>query len=966
MKNLLIIAIVLLSSVIAVGQGTVSGKVYDQETSEGLIAAFVEVVGTDIIESTDFDGKYVIDLPEGVYSIRVTYIGFQDKTIKELTITDGQTEFLDISMGTDAELLAEVVVTARAVKNTENYVLLERKKSDKIQDGIGRQELSRMGVSNVANAMTKVTGTSVTDGKYVYVRGLGDRYSITQLNGLNLPSIDPYRNSAQLDLIPANLVENLIVSKTFTPDLPGTFTGGLLDIKTRDYPERETLSISFSANYNTQTSGNGDFLTYTDEGSTMDGLGYGTKNRQVPDILQDPSVQSDLSLNAPLLLQFGRLGAEETDALASRLDAAANSLDYNFQEERQAAPLDHGVSVSYGNSYSLGGEAKLGLILAGGYKRSFLHIGTQDLTLRNADGALLQRWQLQNENADELLNRGDYVNQESTENPVVNGLVGLALKLNDFNSIDFKMLYNHNAEKSVGLLYGQDGRDIEGDKFKRSRALLFEEREMKNYQLSGRHLISALSDLEVTWNASMIRSSMDEPRLRFFNSQINTDNGVEGIPLSNLNRPFYFWRSLEDQAYSGKLDLSLPITFLGRSGSSIKAGGSYYMKDRVFNEDRYRVESPLTTGIRYGGSLEEFFSTENIGIVGQEEFPRYTNYDLGIFPLYSSVLANSYTGSESVSAAYLMSTLAITDKLKFVGGARLETTSIFVESRDSLAADSLRIGSIDNSNLLPSANLIYAVNDQMNIRASFSQTIARPSLREIAPYSSFDPSLNNFYDGNPDLVTTDITNIDLRWEYFFAPGELIAVSSFYKDFKNPITVQYQPSSNIEFRFVNVEQGEIMGIEIELRKGLGFISPRLEKFKINTNVAFINSSMSAPEDRGTQVPTERPFEGQSDVLINGGLSYVDVDAKFNASINVNYFGDRLEQIGREGTPDIYERSRTSLDFVMSKRFGRIGFGLSAKNLLNPIYQSSSTYKGQEFIYSRFRRGRDFSLSVSYTM
>ena len=236
MKNLITVLFAFASFAMLSAQGTITGTIIDEDLGETLISAYVYVEGTEIVTSTDFDGKYVIDVDAGTYSLRVTYIGFEDKVITDVIVKDGETTFLDVAMSSESLEIEEVVVTASAIERTENAILMLQRRSDKIQDGISSQEMSRLASGNVANAMTKVTGASVQDGKYVYVRGLGDRYSLTQMNGLPMPSIDPYRNSAQLDMIPVNLLDNIITSKTFTPDQPGTFTGGNVNIKTKEFP----------------------------------------------------------------------------------------------------------------------------------------------------------------------------------------------------------------------------------------------------------------------------------------------------------------------------------------------------------------------------------------------------------------------------------------------------------------------------------------------------------------------------------------------------------------------------------------------------------------------------------------------------------------------------------------------------------------------------------------------------------
>ena len=244
-------------------QGIVSGTLLDQHSGEPLMFANVAIEGTSTGASTDLDGKYQFEAPVGTHNLVYSYVGYQDKTVTEVEVTEGEITFLDVTLSDQAvDLQLNIVVQAKAIERSENAILLLRKKSDKNQDGNSSQEMSRYGVSNAAGAMKKVTGATISGGKYVYIRGLGDRYSLSQLNGLVLPSADPYRNSAQIDLIPTNLLDNIITSKTFTPDLPGTFTGGSVNIKTKSFPEQFSLTFSASAGYNAQNNLIDDFQSY--------------------------------------------------------------------------------------------------------------------------------------------------------------------------------------------------------------------------------------------------------------------------------------------------------------------------------------------------------------------------------------------------------------------------------------------------------------------------------------------------------------------------------------------------------------------------------------------------------------------------------------------------------------------------------------------------------------------------------
>ncbi|MBK8829470.1 MAG: TonB-dependent receptor [Saprospiraceae bacterium] len=948
--NKLILLLCFLPGLLLAQQGTISGTVVDDETAETMIALPVIVVGTDIVRTTDFDGKYSIQVPAGTYTIKFAYLGYQDKLVTDVIVKDGEVTFLDVKMVSASTGLEEIVVTAKSIERTENALLMLQRNSDKIQDGISYQEMSRMAVGNVATAMTKITGTSIQEGKYVVVRGLGDRYSLSQLNGLPMPSIDPYRNSAQLDLIPTKLLDNIIATKTFTPDQPGTFTGGNIDIRTKSFPERQTLSLSVSMGYNAQNNLREDFLSH--EGGDGDKWGYGLQSRERPDILSDSLFAIYDDKNAELDARFG-------DSLAaSTIDQAVNAMNLKFDTLHQKSLMDYGVSLSYGNSYRTGDKSSLGLILGASYRQEY----------ENRPDALQASWFVYDDKAGDLRNSGNYRRSDSSVNPTVNGFGGLAYKFNDYNTIDFKLIYNHSASKSTTFLVGEDGENIIAPSYKLGRAQLWQERQMINYQVAGEHHLPKLGDLEIAWRGSIVNADRIEPNLRFFSSQYDAETGTEGIPLANVNDPYYFWRNLNDDIKVGAIDFTLPILKHKNDGSKIKVGGFLSNKERNFDEYRYIIATPQYA-TDYTGDIDAFFADDNTGLLRVDKLSGgRSRYVIGNYINEATRVENSYAGYEDVSAAYAMVTISPLRKLKLIAGARLESTDIFVQSKIvqiiGETPDSTNTGQIDVTNVLPSANLVYAIGESMNLRGSYNQTLARPNLREIAPFASFDPLIDEFFIGNPELVTTDIKNYDLRWEWFTQPGELYAVSVFYKTFKNPISLQYLNSSNPEFQYANVDEGTIGGIELELRKTLGFIAPAFDKFKISTNLTFITSTMDVIEQSGLE-PESRPFEGQSPLLANLSLGYLNPDSKWDIQVSYNYTGERLAVVGLN-SPDIYERGLSTLDAVISKKLGNVSLKFAANNLLNPNYTTSSEYLGQEYLTRQYKKGTSFVLSVAYEL
>ena len=307
--------------------------------------------------------------------------------------------------------------------------------------------------------------------------------------------------------------------------------------------------------------------------------------------------------------------------------------------------------------------------------------------------------------------------------------------------------------------------------------------------------------------------------MRFFSSQYNSEDDTHGIPLANVNDPFFFWRSLQDNVKSAAVDFTLPFTAFGNPGNTVKVGGFYSSKNRNFDELRNIVAiSPNSTSFRdYDGNVNAFLGPENTGVVDTTQTESKTNYIVANYLNEATRIENSYFGYEDVWAVYGMVNISPWSRLRLVLGGRYEDTDIYVQSKiveaiEEEEPDSSNTGQIKSSVFLPSINAIFSLTENMNLRASYSHTLARPNLREIAPFASFDPLIDQFFIGNPNLVNTDVKNMDLRWEWFMNPGEILAVSAFYKVFDNPISLQYLNSSNPEFQYTNVDRGEIKGLE----------------------------------------------------------------------------------------------------------------------------------------------------------
>jgi len=950
-KQIIFCLAILLTNISVFAQdGTIRGTISDEKTGEPLMFTNVIVPNTSPVigAQTDLDGNYELSVAEGTYSLEVSYVGYATKTITEITVKTGEITVIDFPMAEEGLQLAEVVVKAARIDRSENALLMLQKKSYAIQDGISSQEMSRIGSSNAAESAKRVSGASVIGGKYVNIRGLSDRYINTQMNGLQLPSTNPYKNSTPLDLIPANLLDNLVITKTFTPDQPGTVTGGNVNMKTKSFPETFTLSFSASTTYNTVSSFNDNFLTY--QGGSTDWLGFDDGTRALPAILADPA-------NEEILTSSSYIKARRDNEVAGIVDEASKALNNQKTATTTSSPLDQSIAFSVGNQVRIGNNP-LGFLIGVNYKRNY----------RSKAGLQMQNLELPGLDAPELNENFNLLGSSDIENPQVGGLVNLAYKFAGTNKISFNAFYNHDAEKGATFLEGPYGGIISGQHIFQTRSLTFQERELLSMQLMGEHVIPSLSNLKMEWAASSVSLSQSEPDLRFFANTFDPLAAADGNPAffitpAEYSLPFHYFRDLADEQRMAKVDFTLPIT--ENKANKIKFGASYSNKERIFEEERFQFQTRSGKAESFTGDADAFFAPENTGVIGTDTRDRSI---VGLFVTDEKVLANNYAGTENILAGYAMTTYEF-NKFQFIGGLRVETTDFTVNSAD----ESKQQGRIDEVDFLPSANLIYSLSEDMKLRGSFSQTLARPNMREVAPFSAFDFIGGPIFTGNPELQRSLIQNFDLRWEMFPKAGEIIAVSAYYKNFDNPIIYAFIPSSqNPEIKPVNVDEARIYGVELEYRKNLGFISNALRDFKFATNVSFIHSETQIPDDQLEVIRTnfisgfdsQRPFQDQSPFLFNASIVYNNLENGLDGILSFNNFGNRLAEASLSGL-DNYEKSRPQLDFSIRKRFAEkysIKFGM--QNLLNTDFQKVIDYNGTENIFEAYERGVSFNLGFSY--
>lgn len=925
--------------------GKIKGKVVDKETGEGLPGANVVVEGTMRGAATDLNGNYLITgVPVGKYTVIATMMGYGKQRFENLEIIDGGIAEANFILSFEIIAGQEVVVEADPVTNTEAALLKNRQKAIAVSDAISSEAISNAGSGNAAEAMTYITGASVMDGKYIYVRGLGDRYTSTQLNGAEIPSTDPYKRAGSIDLIPANLIDNIVTVKSFTPDKPGNFSGGTVDIKTRDFPDKIEIKFSSSASYNSQTTFNSDGpIGY--KGGKYDWLGFDDGSRDIPKSVGENGLPSP------------KFDAATLDKLISETRAFGQQM----APQKITPPLNQSYSISLGNQFDLF-KRPLGFMASFSYNRNY----------SSYQNGQYNAWSLGSSRADKLTNIFAMNDTKTSDEVLWGGLMKVSYKLTPMNIISLNTIYNVNGESNTRYLEGKYDYDkLDAiDDLSQNRILGYNERHLTSFQLDGEHQFPVLFGTKFTWSASVSRTRQDEPDLRYFTSFMEVEGNTKTPGLFSNLPPSRFFRKLNENSKEFSANLKLPFTQWSGLSGYFKIGGLVSAKDRDFTEKSYIYNFYNN----YDGNPDNYFSEKNIRwdstftVINGVAYP---GYRIGLYLKDGNMGANDYTADQKLSAYYAMVDLPLLSKLRFIGGARYEITNMNLNS----LSPSKKNGEILTWDLLPSLNLIYSISENMNLRGSATRTLARPNFREMAPYASFDFSAGFTSIGNPRLMRTLIDNYDLRWEWFSRPGEIYAVSAFYKNFTNPIERAFiVEATNREITWVNVQDARNYGIEFEVRKKLDVLHEKFRNFLIGSNLSLVNSKIVIPEDElrlmrlnNPDMASSRPLEGQSPYLLNLNVTYDNLARGMAFSLYYNIFGRRLAEVNKSGEPYVFEQPAGTLNASFSWRFmPHLNLKLAGKNLLNAQHKKTQNFNGTEYIFTQFTRGRTFSIGLGYSL
>ncbi len=1017
--NKLLIGLIsfIISSYSSFGQGTVRGVVSDEN---GELVYDVKVFVKEnklLVTKTDFDGKFSLDFLTDQPQTLIFYLAEFDTLRQIIELKNKEIKLLNFTITTKKKELEEFVLVAKINKANENHLEKIKIKSATSIDFISNQQMKLIGDPNAVSAISRVSGVS-SSGGLITVRGIGDRYVKTTLNGSRIPTLDPLTNNIKLDIFPASLIDNIVITKTASPDLPADWSGAYISIETKDYPGKLEVNVESQFGYNNQT-------TFKDvissQRSSTDWLGYdnGFRNTTISHFdapKLNPTQYEEMSAlgltdyyksigvngwtdGSPESDTYFKLGLVELGILPKALmnDQAAFSnakTEYNETYKSQAFSIinpegkdyNNGLSNSWGTvkrkaplnytqSFSIGEQVKL-------FGRPFGYIvgfryGT---STRYTGNGISQRV-----GAEQLNYPFDVkdVAEISRETNGWNALLNLNYTLNENTKIGFLYMPNYTGTNDVAKFSTKYDNTVTQEGRVQNN-IFYEQRKQNVFQLNVTNFIPK-HKIKIDFNSSYTLGASIAPDFKILQYGFIKENGeitsyAFGPTLGDGIRRFY--RYLNENISDSRISAEIPIDKNEKKLiRKLKFGSAFQHLDRKQDLSQLNLDMGNNSAITMlaNDNIDDFLSPSNMIM---------TNQKINFFYNSGTDEKGKTFGKSSIFSYYGMTDYEISKELRFSGGLRIEHTHIFTDvvkfynlgyEKDDVrrAATSglptVNAANITKANFLPSINLIYKWDiidsAQTNLRLNFSQTVARPSIRELSPAAVYDNEFRTFIYGNSDLKMVQIQNYDFRAESYLKNGDNVSVSLFYKNFKNHIELGFG-SAGITWQ--NIDQSSVKGFEFEGKKNVG------KSFEIRANVTLVKSvskfvNTTFETINGVKVYTygdtvTRPMFGQAPYIINGTMVYKADKIGLTASISYNIQGPRLVITGIiKGFPDVYEMPRNTIDLKVSKKLGdHFSASINIRDLLNAPVRRAYKLPTEWVDYDRYRYGTNYTLGISYNL
>jgi outer membrane receptor protein involved in Fe transport len=902
--------------------GRISGRILDDK-GETLPGASIRVIETGAGVQAGADGSYILNLQPGTYSLEISYISFRTQRITGVVVTDKKNTPLDISLKPAANGLKEVTVTSGYKKASAAGLLVRQKNASEIGNGISAEQIARTPDKNIGESLKRISGVSTVDNKFVLVRGIGERYNSAMLDGVVLPSTEAQSRNFSFDMIPSNMVDNVVVSKTVTPDMNASFGGGLIQINTKDIPNENFASFTVGASFNDQTTGK-DFLSH--KRGKYDYFGFDDGRREFPKDLMPTARDNEQNM-----------GLTDEQYWKKVTDQSLRFKNDNFTLYKYKAIPSQNYQFSIGRLIALdtANNNKLGF--------------TGSLSYRNTQSINIINQQNRGSWDPNLPNTGNTYDF----NTIWGGLLNAGLQLGKNNRFSLRNTYTHVYDNALMRIVGYDQNGITDNppnRIEESDDPIYTD--LLQNKLSGQH---QFGKIKIDWDAARTSINRKEKDLSIVNSYSSLVSGqYEYFPsVGNSSSASFFPTSRQNYAnreinYSWDVSATIPFNLAGIR-SSVKSG---YFGNRkkakfdwliaAFTDD---PATPNDARLQFA-SIAEMQKPENIG-------------KNGLFYTVNPLFSDTYEGESRNHAGFIMLDNRFGEKLRLVWGIRGEYYKYNeINNGTNTRFQVYSLKPDPRWQWLPSANLTYNPLATLNIRAAYSSSIVRPELMDNSQFWRYRADLGGQY-GNQGLYSTKIDSWDFKTEWFPALGEIISAGAFYKKFDKPAELNINTQSgNLQYYLKSADWAKVYGLEFELRKSLGFIADYqiLNNISVYGNLTLQKSDVKATFLGTNPDPTQPPLElssklnrymyGQSPYVTNVSLQYTGTSLGVNVMFNKS--GYKTYIVGEDPTQIEYERPRQQIDAQVSYRFfsKKLELKVNAGNLLNTastFYRNTESYE-----------------------
>jgi len=935
-----LITFILLAKLSYSQRNIIYGEVKDSLTNEALPGAIVYLEGTNISATTNFDGSFQLKVYPGTYKLVCSYITYN--TFTQNIVIKNDSIFISIALSPEKNnVLSEVSVVAERILNNDAGLAIIQKENKSVSDGVSAELIKKTADRTTSDVLKRVSGVSVVNNRFVVVRGLNERYNLSFLNNAPLPSTESDKRAFSFDLIPSQIIDNIIINKTATPDLPADFGGGSIFLSTKSIPDKSFIQVSTSAGYNTLATFK-NFDSYS--ASQYHSLGIYDNSQNIPSAIpESPKSWIKNDQQVEMAKQFKN--------------------DFGTTSKKIMPNTSVNLTAAYTKTFK--NNHKLGFIFSQNYNNSFNKTTTRRTNYTNNP----------NNDADVMLD--DHYNIVNTQNIVINtSLLNVGYKFNPQHQISFKNMLILNSNQSTIEQQGTIAPLDSNRTVDKNTALFYTHTKIYSTQIATENEIEKLG-IKSKFTLGYSNINILTPNVRYMSYSKfvriqNQPDPSEPAPafirdtmyaanVSNASTgPDYagyrFFSKMNEDIRSAKWDLEKIIS-TEKVKTSLQTGLYFQQRQRNFDIRQFGYAKYTQMGKFFDDSLlylppDLIFSEQNMGVL--------PNNKTGFKLIEVTKPSDKYFAKANNFATYLMGTLEY-QSIKIITGVRYEYYYQQLLAKRN-QQDSIKINDV-YKNLLPSINIIYNINEKQGIRVCYSKTLNRPEFRELAPVSWYNPVNRLVYYGNDSLLPSTIHNFDIRYEYYPGKGQLITFTPFYKYFINPIEQVMSPGYTNEITWANANFASVYGIETEVKMELSSIfktkdtSSILDKFSVFSNLALIKSEVNLP-DNIYSASKVRPLQGQSPLLINSGVTYFDKKTKWKITIAYNRIGRRIIFAGNQRDPDRYETGRDVIDFQIAKSF--INDKLEIKfNIRDLLHQD-------QFVYQNADKNTKFNKNVDYTI